>query len=70
MKYSKNIIATVLICGVVSAVAFAVAKPPLWTLNGKTIQTQADKNGTWVFISKNFEIGILIDESNRKLKLT
>lgn len=70
MKYSKNIIATVLICAIVSTVGFAAAKSPLWTLNGKAVQTKADKNGTWVFVPKNFEIGTLINESNRKLKLT
>ena len=69
-KYSKNIIATILICGVVSTVAFAAAKAPLWTLDGQVLQTQADKNGTWVFVPKNFEIGTLINESNRKLNLT
>ena len=69
-KYSKNIIATVLICGVVSTVAFAAAKSPLWTLDGKTVKTKTDKEGTWVLVPKNFDLGILINESNRKLKLT
>ncbi len=70
MKQAKNIIATVLICAVASTVGFAAAKAPLWTLNGKTVQTKTDKNGTWVLVPKNFEIGTLINESNRKLKLT
>ena len=69
-KYSKNIIATILICGVVSTVAFAAAKAPLWTLDGKTVKTKTDKEGTWVLVPKNFDLGILINESNRKLKLT
>lgn len=65
-KYSKNIIATVLICAVVSTVAFAAAEAPLWTLNGKTVQTKADKNGTWVFVPKNFVYGTLVNESAPK----
>lgn len=69
-KYSKNIIATILICGVVSTVAFAAAKSPLWTLDGKNVKTKTDKEGTWVLVPKNFDLGILINESNRKLKLT
>lgn len=69
-KYSKNIIATVLISAVVSTVAFAAAKSPLWTLDGKTVKTKTDKEGTWVLVPKNFDLGILINESNRKLKLT
>lgn len=69
-KYSKNIIATILICGVVSTVSFAAAKSPLWTLDGKTVKTKTDKEGTWVLVPKNFALGILINESNRKLKLT
>lgn len=69
-KYSKNIIATILICGVVSTVAFAAAKKAVWTLDGQVVQTQADKNGTWVFVPKNFEIGTLVNEQNRKLELT
>ena len=63
MKYSKNIIATILICGVVSTVAFAAAKAPLWTLDGKTVKTKTDKEGTWVLVPKNFDLGILINES-------
>ena len=70
MKHSKNIIATVLICGVFSTVAFAAAKAPLWTLNGQTVKTKTDNEGTWVLVPKNFDLGILINESNRKLKLT
>lgn len=70
MNYGKNIIATVLICGVVSTVAFAAAKKAVWTLNGEVLQTQIAKNGTWIFVPKNFEIGTLINEQNRKLKLT
>lgn len=66
MKYSKNILATVLICGVISTVAFAAAKSPLWTLNGKAIQTKADKNGTWVLVPKNFVSGTLVNESATK----
>ena len=70
MKHSKNIIATVLICGVVSTVAFAAAKSPLWTLDGNVVEVKTDKEGTWVLVPKNFDLGILINESNRKLKLT
>ncbi len=70
MKYSKNILVTVLICATISTIGFAAAKTPLWTLNGKTVQTKVDKEGTWVLVPKNFEIGTLINESNRKLKLT
>lgn len=43
MKYSKNIIATVLVCAAVSTVGFAAAKSPLWTLNGKAVQTEVCK---------------------------
>lgn len=70
MKYGKNIIATVLICGVVSTVGFAAAKSPLWTLNGKAVQTKADKNGTWIFVPKNFVYGTLVNEDSHGLKLT
>ena len=45
MKYSKNIIATILICGVVSTVAFAAAKAPLWTLvNESAVKQQTKKS--------------------------
>lgn len=70
MKHTKNIIATVLICGVVSTIAFAAAKSPLWTLDGNVVEVKTDKEGTWVLVPKNFEIGTLINKSNRKLKLT
>ena len=66
MKYSKNIIATVLICAVTSTVVFAAAKSPLWTLNGKAVQTKTDKNGTWVLVPKNFVSGTLVNESAAK----
>lgn len=70
MKYSKNIIATVLICAAASTVGFAAAKSPLWTLNGKAVQTKADKNGTWIFVPKNFVYGTLVNEDSKGLKLT
>lgn len=70
MKYSKNIIATVLICAVASTVGFAAAKSPLWTLNGNTVQTKTDKEGTWVLVPKNFVYGTLVNEDIHGLKLT
>ncbi len=70
MKYSKNILATVLICATISTIGLAAAKAPLWTLNGKTVQAKADKNGTWVFVPKNFVFGTLVNEDSHGLKLT
>lgn len=70
MKYSKNIIATVLICGVVSTIGFAAAKSPLWTLDGNVVEVKTDKEGTWVLVPKNFVSGTLVNEDKQGLKLT
>ena len=70
MKYSKNIIATVLICAVASTVGFAAAKAPLWTLNGNIVEVKTDKEGTWVLVPKNFVYGTLVNEDKHGLKLT
>jgi len=70
MNYGKNIIATVLICGVVSTVAFAAAKAPLWTLDGNIVEVKTDKEGTWVLVPKNFVSGTLVNENKQGLKLT
>ncbi len=70
MNYGKNIIATILICGVVSTVAFAAAKAPSFKLDDKTIKCKIENGEIWVRVPKNFVSGTLVNESNRKLKLT
>ena len=61
MKYSKNIIATILICGVVSTVAFAAAKAPLWTLVNESAVKQQTKKSKISYKS-------IFDEYSAKLK--
>lgn len=70
MKYSKNILATAFICTLAPTICFAITKASIFTLNGNSVEVKTDKKGTWVLLPKNFEIGTLINESNRKLKLT
>ena len=66
MKYSKNIIATVLICAVASTVGFAAIKAPTFKLDDKTIKCKIENGEIWVRIPKNFVMGTLVNESARQ----
>ena len=63
MKYSKNIIATALICAVASTVGFAAAKSPTFKLDDKTIKCKIENGEIWVRVPKNFVSGTLVNES-------
>ena len=62
-KYSKNIIATILICAAASTVAFATAKAPSFKLDDKTIKCKIENGEIWVRVPKNFVSGTLVNES-------
>lgn len=66
MKYSKNIIATVLICAVASTVGFAAIKAPTFKLDDKTIKCKIENGEIWVRVPKNFVSGLLVNESAPK----
>lgn len=66
MKYSKNIIVTVLICVVASTVAFAAAKAPNFKLDDKTIKCKIENGEIWVRVPKNFVMGTLVNETARQ----
>lgn len=66
MKYSKNIIATALICAVASTVVFAAAKSPTFKLDDKTIKCKIENGEIWVRVPKNFVSGTLVNESAAK----
>ncbi len=66
MKYSKNIIATVLICAVASTFAFAATKSPTFKLDDKTIKCKIENGEIWVRVPKNFVMGTLVNETARQ----
>lgn len=66
MKYSKNILVTVLICATVSTVGFAAAKVPTFKLDDKAIKCKIENGEIWVRVPKNFVRGLLVKESAPK----
>lgn len=70
MRYGKNVLATIFICVTIPTLCFAVTNNSKFTLNGEQIKSKTVENGTWVFISKNFICGTLVNEDAAGLKLT